>query len=142
MRFYAKSAGTAIATLARQERHILLLVARRHPNQEDWAFPMQFFSWHESREGSLERELVLPPFAAYEFESDLEISSSMPNIIREEKISALEKRWGLPGKFFSSEVPRLKKWLDDPRQEFKKNSYRTSKEGSLIITLNFRNPRL
>ncbi|CAE7527132.1 unnamed protein product [Symbiodinium sp. CCMP2456] len=114
LRFYAKSRGTSIATLAQKDQHILLFVARRI-RQEDWAFPMQFFSWHESREGSLERELVLPPFAAYDFESDLEVSSRMPGIIRAEKMSILQQRWGLPAKFFDTEVPKLMRWLGDPK---------------------------
>eukprot|EP00439_Symbiodinium_sp_Y106_P006626 s5172_g1.t1 len=114
LRFYAKSRGTSIAALAQKDQHILLLVACRI-RKEDWAFPMQFFSWHESREGSLERELVLPPFAAYDFESDLEVSSGMPGIIRAEKFSILQQRWGLPAKFFDTEVPKLMRWLADPK---------------------------
>ncbi|CAE7556433.1 unnamed protein product, partial [Symbiodinium natans] len=115
LRFYARSQGTKIAALAQQEQHVLILVARRCPQQEDWAFPMQFFSWHESREGVLERELVLPPFVAYEFESDLELCSAMSALVRAEKVAALEDRWGLPPKFFASEVPKLLRWLADPR---------------------------
>ena len=114
LRFYAKSRGTRIATLANEARHVLFLVARCHSEEENWAFPMQFFSSHGSREGSLERELMLPPFVAYDFESDLEVSSEMPGILRAEKISFLEKRWGLP-KFFATEAPKLMRWLEAPR---------------------------
>ena len=109
LNFYASS-HTNVAHLANTHRHVLLLIMRRFDKirtetlqDQDWAFPVQFFNGFNGR---MEHEFVLPPFAEYLFEDDLEILSTMPEEEQENRLRELEGRWQLQ-RPVSDEVPEL-----------------------------------
>eukprot|EP00928_Gymnodinium_smaydae_P089811 TRINITY_DN73714_c0_g1_i1.p1 TRINITY_DN73714_c0_g1~~TRINITY_DN73714_c0_g1_i1.p1 ORF type:complete len:591 (-),score=68.57 TRINITY_DN73714_c0_g1_i1:189-1871(-) len=76
----------------RHDWHILLLVSKKWQDNP-WVVPVQMFAG--SRVGEAEKELLLPPFMAFEFEEDLELSSKMRFTELHSRSELLIKRWQL-----------------------------------------------
>lgn len=109
--FYAVEGAAEVAKIAWEESHILLYVARFHAPSSTWAFPVQFFN--SGLAADVEKELVVPPFVDYEFETlngtTFELRSSMSTAMRAAMLSQLERKWRIS---LAEEAPLLLELLE------------------------------
>eukprot|EP00747_Dinoflagellata_sp_TGD_P041386 gnl/TRDRNA2_/TRDRNA2_141452_c0_seq2.p1 gnl/TRDRNA2_/TRDRNA2_141452_c0~~gnl/TRDRNA2_/TRDRNA2_141452_c0_seq2.p1 ORF type:complete len:399 (+),score=54.47 gnl/TRDRNA2_/TRDRNA2_141452_c0_seq2:74-1198(+) len=126
LNFYAGAEDSPTARVAALSNHVLLLIARRATAAAggpaavggDWAFPVQFFNTPEA--GKIEQELLVPPFAAYTFET-IELHSQewqqRPREARR-KLASLEERWALRNGLILKEAPLLDSLLQGSAAPF------------------------
>jgi len=95
--FYSSVEGSPTAKLAAAHKHVLFLVARqRYSNDECFALPVQFMDG--PRADKSEMEVMLPPFARYEFDNELALSSADfgldgPSLEAQRKMEKLKATW-------------------------------------------------
>jgi len=95
--FYASVEGSPTTRLAKSHKHVLILVARqRYSSAECFALPVQLLDG--PRADKSEMEVLMPPFARYEFDNELsltssEFSSDGPSPSAQKKIDKLRSRW-------------------------------------------------
>jgi len=97
--FYAveNTGNQSVASLAWQESHVLIYVARFNAASSMWAFPVQFFN--SGMAADVEKEVVLPPFVHYDFEllhgSLYEVRSTMSTAMKTAALKGIERMWGI-----------------------------------------------
>jgi hypothetical protein len=95
--FYASVEGSPTTRLANSHKHVLILVARqRYSSAECFALPVQLLDG--PRADKSEMEVLMPPFARYEFDNELsltssEFSSDGPSPSAQKKIDKLRSHW-------------------------------------------------
>jgi hypothetical protein len=95
--FYSAVKGSPVAQMANMHKHILIFVARQRFSS-DCCFAMPVQLMDGPREEKSEMEVVLPPFARYEFEDDLSLTSADfegegPSLQAQRRIAKLRDRW-------------------------------------------------
>jgi len=96
--FYAGIEGSSSSRIAKMHGHLLILVARVKWNDRHCcALPVQLLEGPTERGSEL--EVLVPPYAWYELEEDLSMTSadfpcSGPSELCAEKLVELKKRWG------------------------------------------------
>jgi hypothetical protein len=95
--FYASVEGSPCAKLAAKHKHVLMLVARqRYVSDECFALPVQLVDGPRAEKSEL--EVLLPPFARYEFDEELALTSADfdsdgPSVQARRKLALLKERW-------------------------------------------------
>merc|ERR1712039_609529 len=95
--FYAAVEGTPVARVAHSHKHVLIFVARQRFASEDcFAMPVQLLDG--PRQEQSEMEVLLPPFARYEFDDQLSLTSADfgvhgPSSEGRRRLQKLRKRW-------------------------------------------------
>ncbi|CAE7852868.1 unnamed protein product [Symbiodinium microadriaticum] len=111
--FYAveNTGNQSVASLAWQESHVLIYVARFNAASSTWAFPVQFFN--SGMAADVEKEVVLPPFVHYDFEllhgSLYEVRSTMSTAMKTAALMGLERLWGIS---LAEHAPQLLQLLE------------------------------
>ena len=75
LRFYAGSRGTEVARMAGADAHVLLLIAKGW-RSNDLVTPVEYFN--DGALGGIERELLLPPFVALDFDVADDVVITVP----------------------------------------------------------------
>lgn len=93
LRFYSGIANTKPSEAAASGR--LLIYVGRHWPDCPWVTPVQLFDGPKKQAKDSEEELLLPPFAIYDFESDLSVDPEFEVHEKQERVAELEARWEL-----------------------------------------------
>jgi hypothetical protein len=95
--FYASVEGSPTAKLAQKKKHVLVIIARqKYTSDGCFAIPVQFMDGPRADKSEL--EVLLPPFAQYEFDDDLALTSADfgedgPSSKAQKRLAQLRSSW-------------------------------------------------